>query len=38
MVPLGDVAKQTVKKNYTIRRIYEKIFNSSLFYNFINCS
>lgn len=21
MVPLGDVAKQTVKKNYTIRRI-----------------
>lgn len=24
MVPLGDVAKQTVKKNYTIRRIYEK--------------
>ena len=38
MVPLADVAKQTVKKNYTIRRIYEKIFNSSLFYNFINCS
>ena len=26
MVPLADVAKQTVKKNYTIRRIYEKTY------------